>query len=305
MMEEKKTITEQSNQKSLRIDEMSSLEIITLMAEGDKKIYEAIEKTLPTVAKSVDAIVERWQKGGRCFVVGAGTSGRLGVLDSVELIPTFSIEPGRWIGLIAGGYEAMWTPLEENEDDEKQVVEELQGYLISANDVIIGVSASGTTPYVLSALDFGNKIGALTISISCNEKTPASKFSLFGIEAVVGPEVIRGSTRLKAGTAQKMILNMISTATMVRLGKVYQNQMVDMQLINKKLVKRAISTLMDLTNLSEFEAKDLLEQSEYHLKTAIFVALTQGSKEQAQYYLSQSNGRLKEAIHRFFNTNLK
>ncbi|KXG44265.1 N-acetylmuramic acid 6-phosphate etherase [Tepidibacillus infernus] len=304
-MEEKKTITEQSNQKSLRIDEMSSLEIITLMAEGDKKIYEAIEKTLPTVAKSVDAIVERWQKGGRCFVVGAGTSGRLGVLDSVELIPTFSIEPGRWIGLIAGGYEAMWTPLEENEDDEKQVVEELQGYLISANDVIIGVSASGTTPYVLSALDFGNKIGALTISISCNEKTPASKFSLFGIEAVVGPEVIRGSTRLKAGTAQKMILNMISTATMVRLGKVYQNQMVDMQLINKKLVKRAISTLMDLTNLSEFEAKDLLEQSEYHLKTAIFVALTQGSKEQAQYYLSQSNGRLKEAIHRFFNTNLK
>ncbi|GBF10199.1 N-acetylmuramic acid 6-phosphate etherase [Tepidibacillus sp. HK-1] len=305
MMEEKKTITEQSNQKSLKIDEMSSLEIITLMAEEDQKIYLAIEKTLPTVAKAVDAIVDRWQKGGRCFVVGAGTSGRLGVLDAVELIPTFSIESGRWIGLIAGGYEAMWNPLEENEDDEKQVVEELQGYLISANDVIIGVSASGTTPYVLSALDFGNKIGALTISISCNEKTPASKFSLFGIEAVVGPEVIRGSTRLKAGTAQKMILNMISTATMVRLGKVYQNQMVDMQLINKKLVKRAISTLMDLTNLSEFEAKDLLEQSEYHLKTAIFVALTQGSKEQAQYYLSQSNGRLKEAIHRFFNTNLK
>jgi N-acetylmuramic acid 6-phosphate etherase len=297
----KQPVTESINLRSLTIDEMSSFEIVSLMMEEAREIFQGVKQALPLVAKAVDMIVERWQKGGRCFVIGAGTSGRLGVLDAVELIPTFSIEQGRWKGFIAGGYEAMWTPLEENEDDIEMIIHDLNKQTITSSDVIIGVTASGSTPYVLSALNLGKKTGSLTISISCNEDTAVSKVSDIGIEVIVGPEVIRGSTRLKAGTAQKMILNMISTTTMVRLGKVYQNQMVDMQLINKKLVKRAVSTIMEIVHVSEQEAATLLEGSQYDLKSAIFMGITQATKEEADFYIHQANGRLKEAIYGFFN----
>lgn len=302
-MKKKKTFTEMSNPRSINIDEMSSLEIVSLMNEEDREIIQGVKRILPEVAEAVDIIVERWKNGGRVFVVGAGTSGRLGVLDAVELIPTFSVEKDRWVGIIAGGYEAMWLPLEENEDDEEISIKELKRYSITSNDVIIGISASGSTPYVLSALNYGKEHRAATISISSNDDVEISKISDLSIEVIVGPEVIRGSTRLKSGTAQKMILNMISTATMVRLGKVYKNQMVEMKIINQKLKDRAVSILQDLVNISENEAKILLKRSDHNLKTAIFIGITNATLEEANFYLDQADGRLKEAIFRFFNTN--
>ncbi|WP_141432163.1 N-acetylmuramic acid 6-phosphate etherase [Bacillus sp. 03113] len=299
----KQRMTEASNVKSIMIDEMSSIDILSLMNEEDHQALHAVKKALPIIAQAVDSIVERWKKGGRCFVVGAGTSGRLGVVDAVELIPTYSIEEDQWIGIIAGGMEAMWTPLEENEDDIQEIIKILDNYSISSLDTVIGVTASGSTPFVLSAIEHAKKIDALTISISCNENADATEKSDFGIELPTGAEVIRGSTRLKAGTAQKMVLNMLSTATMIRLGKVYQNEMVDMKLINKKLVQRAVKSLMNITGISENEAKIVLQSSNYHLKSAIFMVLTGGTSEVASHSLQKTRGHLKKAIQHYIQTN--
>ncbi|RKL66954.1 N-acetylmuramic acid 6-phosphate etherase [Salipaludibacillus neizhouensis] len=296
-------VTESVNVNSLTIDEMGSMNIVTLMLEEDRAIHQGIKQALPNVAKVVDLIVEQWKLGGRVFVVGAGTSGRLGVLDAVELGPTFSIEDNRWIGLIAGGKEAMWSPLEQHEDEIAIIENELRNHSLNKKDVVIGVSASGSTPYSVTAIKYAKKLGAKAVSISCNHNTISSQLSDCGIEVIAGPEVIRGSTRLKAGTAQKIILNMISTATMIQLGKVYQNQMVDMQLINKKLVKRAEQTLMDLVNISENEAKDLMTKSNHDLKAAIFINITQTELPLAKNYLEREKGHLKNAISSYFKEN--
>ncbi len=293
-----KNVTEATNQNSLTLDEMSSLEIVQTMNQEDHAIDPGVKQALPAIAAAIDLIVKKWHHGARVFVIGAGTSGRLGVLDAAELGPTFSVKEDRWIGLIAGGKEAMWRPLERHEDSGIDVVTELKSYELNQADVLIGLSASGSTPYVLSALQFGRKIGAVTISISCNPETDASAFSDIPIEVVVGAEVIRGSTRLKAGTAQKMVLNMLSTGTMVRLGKVFQNQMVDVQPINQKLVQRAVDTLMDLTAMTEPEARKLYQQCGQELKVAILVAMTDTDIEKAQAYLKQSDGHLKQAMNR-------
>lgn len=221
--------TESVNLNSMTIDEMESINIVSLMLEEDQAIHQGIKKALQSIAKAVDLIVKQWKRDGRVFVVGAGTSGRLGVLDAVELGPTFSIEENRWIGLVAGGKEAMYRPLEQHEDDMDMIINELKNFSFNHNDVVIGISASGSTPYSVSAIKYAKALGATAISISCNHNTISSELSDCGIEVVTGSEVIRGSTRLKAGTAQKITLNMLSTATMVRLGKVYQNQMVNMQ----------------------------------------------------------------------------
>ncbi|MDC3418570.1 N-acetylmuramic acid 6-phosphate etherase [Aquibacillus salsiterrae] len=289
-------VTESLNENSLTIDEMNSLEIVTLMHKEDGVINEAVQKALPDVAKAIDLVVEKWRGVGRVFVVGAGTSGRLGVLDAAELGPTFSVEDGRWVGFVAGGKDAMWSPLEQHEDDEKVILTELKGYDFGANDVVIAVSASGSTPYSVAALSYANEIGASTISISCNHATISTSMSDCGIEVVVGPEVIRGSTRLKAGTAQKIVLNMISTGTMIRLGKVYGNEMVDVQLINKKLAWRAEQTLIDVTGIAEVEAKELMERTNNNLKVAIFIALTGADMTQAEAFLLEKEGHLKAAI---------
>ncbi|QDP39953.1 N-acetylmuramic acid 6-phosphate etherase [Radiobacillus deserti] len=293
-------ITETVNPNSISIDEMSSTDIVALMLEEDKAIYTGLKSITSTIAAGIDLIVEQWKQGGRVFVVGAGTSGRIGILDAAELGPTFSIAQERWMGFIAGGYEAMWKPLEQHEDDEHKSVEELKNQQFSNNDVLIGLTASGTTPYVLTALSYANDIGARTISVSCNHQTRSSALSECGIEAVVGPEVIKGSTRLKAGTAQKMVMNMLSTGAMIRLGKVYQNQMVDMQLINKKLVVRAEQTLAEITDISEAEASTLLRDSDYDLKVAIFKKITNSTLEEANQQLSNANGHLKNAINHFY-----
>ncbi|WP_226038577.1 N-acetylmuramic acid 6-phosphate etherase [Aquibacillus saliphilus] len=296
----KNNVTETINLNSLTIDEMKPIDIVTLMLEEDKAIQHGVKQALPNIAKAVDLVVEQWKKKGRVFVVGAGTSGRLGVLDAVELGPTFSIEDNRWIALVAGGKDAMWSPLEQHEDDESIIINELKSYSFNEKDVVIGVSASGSTPYSVSAIKYAKQLGATTISISCNHDTISSKLSDCGIEIIAGPEVIRGSTRLKAGTAQKITLNMISTASMIRLGKVYQNQMVDMQLINRKLVKRAEQTLMDLVNVSQEEATDLMTKSNGDLKVAIFISLTKTKTNQAMQYLEKEDGHLKNAIATYF-----
>lgn len=292
--------TENRNEKSLMLDEWSSIEIVQFMNQEDEGIANAVKAALPTIALAVDGIVDRWKKGGRIFVIGAGTSGRLGIVDAVELGPTFSIEQDRWTGILAGGYDAMWTSLEETEDDEQLIQSTLENYDFSAKDVLIGVTASGTTPFVLAAIHYGNEKNGLTIGISNNEQTLLSSICDYGIEALTGPEVIRGSTRLKAGTAQKMVLNMLSTASMVRLGKVYRNEMVDMKLINNKLVHRAVQTLMNATDISEAEAERILKENDGNLKISIFRVITGVTKEDSLHYLRESNGHIKQAIQLYF-----
>ncbi|KKB75129.1 MULTISPECIES: N-acetylmuramic acid 6-phosphate etherase [Bacillus] len=288
--------TEGTNAKSKALDEMTSLDIVALMNEEDHTVPQAVKPCLPDIAHAADTIVSRLQSGGRVFAAGAGTSGRLAVLDAAELPPTFSLDERQWVGLIAGHYEAMWKPIEENEDDRDIIVSQLKAHSFSEADVFIGVTASGSTPYVLAGLSYAKEMGAVSVSISCNKETEAARFSDIAIEAETGPEIIRGSTRLKAGTAQKLILNMLSTAAMVRLGHVYQNEMVNMQLVNQKLKNRAAGILMNTTGLSRDEALQALKESRYNVKAAIFMVLTGGTLEEADRCLSYENGRLKHAI---------
>lgn len=289
-------VTELVNEKTKNIDELTAIGIVEMMVEEDRVIYQSIKDVKENIATAIDMIVAQWEKGGRVFVVGAGTSGRIGVLDAAELGPTFSIDPSRWTGLIAGGYEAMWKPLEEHEDDEN-VDELLAGHQFGEDDVLLGISASGSTPYVLSALSYARDKKGVTLSIACNHETECSKVSDCAIEVIVGPEVIKGSTRLKAGTAQKMILNMISTGVMIRLGKVYQNQMVDMRLINKKLHKRATSMIVELVgDISHAEAEQLLKDANHDLKTAIFMGMAKVDYTSALDYIQGANGHLKTAL---------
>ncbi|WP_312095374.1 N-acetylmuramic acid 6-phosphate etherase [Niallia sp.] len=295
--------TENSNENSQLLDEWSSMEIVQFMNQEDAGVANAVKEALTTIALAVDGIVDRWKQGGRIFVIGAGTSGRLGVVDAVELGPTFSIEQDRWTGILAGGYDAMWTSLEETEDDEQLIQSTLDNHAFSAKDVLIGVTASGSTPFVLAAIHYGKEKNGLTIGISNNENTMLSSICDYGIEAITGPEVIRGSTRLKAGTAQKMVLNMLSTAAMVRLGKVYRNEMVDMKLINNKLVHRAIQTLMNATGLSETEAAHTLKENNDNLKVSIFRVLTGGTMEESLHYLEMAEGHIKKAIQFYFQKN--
>lgn len=292
--------TEAVNPRTLDIDERPTHEMVTLMLNEDERIVSGIAPATPSIAAAIGQIYERWIRGGRVFVVGAGTSGRIGMLDAVELGPTYSVDPTRWIAIIAGGKEAMYQPLEENEDDETKVREELESYWITHDDTIIGITASGSTPFVMSAIQYGNEKEALTVSISNNEKTDVSSISRIGIEAVTGPEVIRGSTRLKAGTAQKMILNMISTGVMIKAGKIYQNEMVDMKLINQKLVKRAVSMISKLADIDETKAQDVLSDNEDNLKQALFVSLTDSTKKEAVSFLEQADHHLKKAIQLYY-----
>lgn len=292
--------TEERNERTARIDEMDSFQIVEMMHKEDSAILTAVNESLPQISKAVDAIVKRWNDGGRVFVIGAGTSGRVGMLDAVELGPTFSVETGKWTAIVSGGNEAMWQPLEETEDDVSVIRNELQSYQLNASDCVIGLTASGSTPFVISGLSYAKETGSCTISISNNTNTTVSEISDVAIELTTGTEVIRGSTRLKAGTAQKMALNMISTAVMIQLGKVYQNEMVDMKLINLKLKKRAETILMDLTGMEAESAETAMNQTQYNLKEAIFMTVTQSSQEQAAAYIEQAEGKLKLAIQRFF-----
>lgn len=228
--------------------------------------------------------------------IGAGTSGRLGVLDAAECVPTFNTSPDEVIGIIAGGSKAMTEAVEGAEDNEEQGKDDLKAIQLSKKDIVIGISASGRTPYVKAALAFANEVGAVSVSLSCNTNSEMSKLSQYALEVPVGPEVLTGSTRLKSGTAQKLILNMISTMTMIGVGKVYDNLMVDLKPTNQKLIQRSIRIIKDICDLNDEEAKLLYEKADQNIKTAVVMYLCDTTKDDAQNKLLKHNGVIKQAI---------
>ncbi|MBM7703930.1 N-acetylmuramic acid 6-phosphate etherase [Metabacillus iocasae] len=293
-----KLATEQRNQKTMNLDEMSVCDILQTMNAEDRSVPESISKVIPTIEQLVTATITSMKKGGRLIYVGAGTSGRLGVLDAAECPPTFGVSPHLVIGVIAGGQKAFTEAVEGAEDSKEAGKQDLEKLQLSKNDVVIGIAASGRTPYVIGALQYANEIGAMTGSISCNESAAISQYAAHAIEVVTGHEVLTGSTRLKAGTAQKLILNMISTTTMIGLGKVYQNLMVDVQTTNEKLHHRAKGIISQATGVDVDEAAFYFEKAHGNVKAAIVMALTNMSYEEALVRLDKSEGFVRKAIQR-------
>jgi N-acetylmuramic acid 6-phosphate etherase len=289
-------LTETPNPRSTNIDQLSTLDILRVINAEDATVAEAVRQVLPAIAQAVDTIAARLRQGGRLLYVGAGTSGRLGVLDAVECVPTFSTPPDMVQGIVAGGESALTEPVEGAEDDQDAGYAKLIEMDVSARDVVVGIAASGRTPYVIGALKAANERGAATVAITCNEPAPMLDLAQIPIAAVVGPEVIAGSTRLKSGTAQKMILNMLSTASMIRLGKVYGNLMVDVKVTNQKLARRARGILSTVTGLSDDEAARLLAQTDNEIKPAIVMALLGVTADDARARLAAAGGMLREVI---------
>lgn len=289
-------LTESRNPNTTRIDQLSTLEMLSVINDEDAKVAIAVRHALPQIAQAVDAISARMRDGGRLIYSGAGTSGRLGVLDAVECVPTFSAPPGLVIGLIAGGNKALTEAVEGAEDDPIAGKSDLLALNLSVKDSVVGIAASGRTPYVIGALQAANDIGAFTAAVTCNSGAPMLDHAQVGIVAEVGAEVITGSTRLKSGTAQKLILNMLSTAVMIKLGKVYGNLMVDVMVTNQKLADRARRIVIEVTGISYDEADNLLNQTGNHVKTAIVMALKNITVEEARKQLETSQGILAQVI---------
>lgn len=290
--------TEQNNPASAAIDEMTTLEMMTLINQEDQKATLSIVPILPQIAAAVDLIAERLQQNGRLIYCGAGTSGRLGILDAAECPPTFGTEPGQVVGLIAGGREAMFQAQEGTEDDEAAAVSDLTAIELTAADVVVGLSASGRTPYAVSALRYARQRGAVTIAVASSPASPLAQEADIALTAFPGPEVIAGSTRLKAGTVQKLILNMLSTGTMIRLGKVYGNRMVDLQATNEKLARRALRIVQEVTGDEEKTCQENLRKAEGNAKLAIFLAFSGLSPEAGKRCLQKSAGHLKTALNK-------
>lgn len=288
--------TEQRNPLSANLDALSTLEMVRLMNRQDAQVPLAIAEVLPHIAAAVDVMTTAMAAGRRVFYQGAGTSGRLAVLDAVELLPTFGLEPGRVVPLLAGGSGALTHSIEGAEDDEAQGRNDLIEHDFAEGDVLVGIAASGRTPYVLGGLGYAAEIGAPTVSLVCNHNSPMAAAAQIAIEVLVGPEVLTGSTRLKAGTAQKLVLNMLSTGTMVKLGKVYGNLMVDVQPTNVKLRARAVRIVSEATGLTLPEAQARLEDAGGEVKTAIVMALTGVDVSTARQRLSEAQGRVRAAL---------
>lgn len=286
-------VTEQRNPNSMDLDQLSALEIVQLMNNEDKQVPLAIEKCLPQIAQAVEKIVEAFQSGGRLIYIGAGTSGRLGVLDASECPPTFGVSPEMVKGIIAGGDKALRNPIEGAEDNPQAGMNDLQSIDFSAKDVLVGLAASGRTPYVMGALHYAKSLGATTISIASNPNCAMSQLSDIAIETVVGAEVLTGSSRLKSGTAQKLVLNMLTTASMVLIGKCYQNLMVDVQASNQKLIARAVRIVMQATDCSKSEAESALHAADNHAKLAIMMILANVKRAEAERLLAENHGRLR------------
>jgi len=295
-MYQEKRETESRNFMSTNFDTLSTIEMLRIMNNEDKKVAYAVEQELQHIANAVDAVYERLRKGGRLFYCGAGTSGRIGVLDASECPPTFSVPYDLVQGVIAGGYQAIFKAVEGAEDDLNGCQKDLEERFFSASDVLVGLAASGTTPYVLGGLCYAKSIGAFTVGVSCNGNSPVSSQADIAITPIVGPEVITGSTRLKAGTAEKMVLNMLSTGVMVRLGKIYGNLMVDLQVSNKKLSDRAVRIITEVAEVGYEDARGALESSDGEVKTAIVSLLRQCTAEQARWHLLQSDGSISKAL---------
>lgn len=289
-------LTEQANPRTVGLDTLSTAEILALMNDEDKTVAFAIEKELPAIAQAVDAIVAALKNGGRLVYVGAGTSGRLSVLDAAECPPTFSTDPGLVIGLIAGGQAALTQAAEGAEDDVGAAVGQLSQIDFSPRDILVGVAASGRTPYVIAALEYANRLGAFTVAVSSSPASAVSMAAKLAITPLVGPEVIAGSTRLKAGTAAKMVLNMLSTAAMIHLGKVYGNRMVDLKPTNVKLWERAKRIVAEAAGVSKKEAEDALNLTDRSAKTAIVMLKANCSADEARRRLAAADGFVGKAI---------
>ncbi len=289
--------TEKRNSANMHIDNMSTLDMVKTINKEDQKVAEAVGTQEEQIAQAIDMASKKYHDGGRLIYIGAGTSGRLGILDAVELVPTYGISPDRAIGLIAGGKTAMYLAVEGAEDSESLAAEDLGKLNLTSKDVVLGLAASGRTPYVIGGLDYAQKIGAGTISIACVNNSLIGKHAEIAIEAVVGPEVITGSTRMKAGTAQKMILNTISTGVMIKQGKVYQNVMIDVLPTNKKLVNRAIRIITSVTNVSIEQAKDVLLKADKNVGLAIVMAKTGLNSDDASKLLEKNNNNVSQVLN--------
>ena len=289
-------ITEQRNPNSMHVDSLSALEIVQLMNEEDKQVPLAIEKCLPQIAQAVERIVAAFQQGGRLVYIGAGTSGRLGVLDASECPPTFGVSPEMVKGIIAGGERALRHPIEGAEDSKTQAVVDLQTIQFSSKDVLVGIAASGRTPYVIGALEYAKSLGSVTVSIASNPNSAMANIVDIAIDTVVGAEVLTGSSRLKSGTAQKLVLNMLTTASMILMGKCYQNLMVDVQASNEKLKARAIRIVMQATDCDKALAEETLKQADQNAKLAIMMILSGLDRVQAEALLEKHQGKLQLAL---------
>ena len=289
-------ITEQRNPNSMNVDSLSALEIVQLMNEEDKQVPLAIEKCLPQIAQAVERIVAAFQQGGRLVYIGAGTSGRLGVLDASECPPTFGVSPEMVKGIIAGGERALRHPIEGAEDSKTQAVVDLQTIQFSSKDVLVGIAASGRTPYVIGALEYAKSLGSATVSIASNPNSAMANIVDIAIDTVVGPEVLTGSSRLKSGTAQKLVLNMLTTASMILMGKCYQNLMVDVQASNEKLKARAIRIVMQATDCDKALAEETLKLADQNAKLAIMMILSGLDRAQAEALLEKHQGKLQLAL---------
>jgi len=291
--------TEQRNSKSTDIDFASAAQILKIINDEDKTVPFAVEKELPYIEKAVDKIVDVIKKGGRLLYFGAGTSGRLGVVDASECPPTFGTPPEMVQGFIAGGEAAMFVAKEGAEDLEENGAADVIKAKVNSNDVVCGIAASRRTPYVIGAVKKAKEFGATTLYITC---TPRKTFNIKEVDIpicpYVGPEVVMGSTRMKSGTAQKLVLNMLTTAAMVRLGKTYENMMIDLQMTNKKLVERAKRIVMTITGVDYEKATEVLENANYHVKSALVMVLAEVSFEEASIRLEKSNGFVRRAISR-------
>lgn len=288
--------TEKRNASTQNLDEMSIQEALAVMNKEDQKVALCIEQLLPQLAEVVTITTQQFNNGGRIIYIGAGTSGRLGVLDAAECVPTFNTTPQEVVGLIAGGQEAMTKAVEGAEDSEIEAENDLKNINLSSLDVVIGIAASGRTPYVKGGLKYAQSLNARTVSIACNTNAEISNFAQYPIEVDVGPEVLTGSTRLKSGTAQKLILNMISTITMVGAGKVYGNLMVDVKPTNNKLNERAIIIIQEICNIDAQLAQDLYDKAQQNLKVAVVMYLCDLDANEALNKLNNNNGIIKEAI---------
>ena len=296
MVELQKIATEQRNPNTMNIDTLSTLDMVKLINREDHRVAEAVALGTDKSAEAGDVIAARLSTGGRLIYCGAGTSGRLGILDAVECPPTYSTDPETVQALMAGGYGAIFKAVEGAEDSKKLGKADMQGIGFSGKDVLVGIAASGRTPYVLGCMEYAKELGAPTVAVTCCPGSILDSFADIGIAPAPGPEVVTGSTRMKSGTAQKMVLNMLSTGAMIKLGKVYGNLMVDVKPSNEKLVRRCVTIVCSATDCTEEEAVDALEQCGYHPKTAIVMLLRGVDAETADRLLEAAGGRIAKVL---------
>lgn len=291
-----KMITESRNPASAEIDTLSTMDVLTVINQEDKKVPLAVEAAIPQIAQVVDAVVRAFAQGGRLIYSGAGTSGRLGILDASECPPTYGTPASQVVGIIAGGHKAILQAVENAEDNGEMGAQDLKDIDFNEKDVLVGIAASGRTPYVLGAMEYAKSVGATVAAISCNPGSPMSLSAEIAIELVVGPEVVTGSSRMKAGTAQKLALNMITTGSMIRSGKVYGNLMVDVEATNAKLIQRQVNIVVEATDCTPDVADRALNACQRHCKTAILMVLSGLSASEASALLNKNSGFIRQTL---------